>query len=434
MGVAAREFLAARKAGDPALSSPPWARSSSSPTLEEGVPAAARARRAARRARQGRRTTRARGEVFARRWLSRERIVPTADIFRQLVAEAQKELRAGLVERAGLGFGAVLGAARDALRDAPHAAAELSERYDVLVVDEFQDTSRLQRDLIALLWEKEPLQRRPGVVPSLSQVRGSGLLVVGDRKQSIYSFRGADVAVFTETCVELAGEAARAALAVPEGACAVPASPERRLPRPPRELPRLARAAALRQRFLRGMPPRARRRARRGALRRGDRGPARARGEDRRERAPGHVAAARGRASAHQQDRRRAPRRHGHRHAPRGRCRVARFRGARADQRDARRHGLRAVAPRHPLRRGGSRLLRGAGGARRPRHAARPRPARRSRRLAHGAARPLGRRLGLHAPRADRARTAASSSTSISGARERVAPSSTRGIAPTSPR
>ena len=166
-----------------------------------------------------------RGERFARRWLLRDRILPTADTFRQLVAEAQREMRAGLAQRAGLGFGAVLGAARDALRDEPHAAAELSERYDVLLVDEFQDTSRLQRDLIALLWEREPLKRSPGVVPSLSQVRPSGLLVVGDRKQSIYSFRGADVAVFTETCVALAGEAARVALAVPEGACVVPASP-----------------------------------------------------------------------------------------------------------------------------------------------------------------------------------------------------------------
>ena len=224
MGVAAREFLAARKDGAPGPLIAAVGSLCEFTRSKKAAPAVIALAELRDELGKGK-NNRARGEGFARRWLSRDRILPTADIFRQLLAEAQKEMRAGLVERAGLGFGAVLGAARDALRDAPHAAAELSERYDVLVVDEFQDTSRLQRDLIALLWEKEPLRRRPYIVPSLSQVRPSGLLVVGDRKQSIYAFRGADVAVFTETCVELAGEAARAALAVPEGACAVPASP-----------------------------------------------------------------------------------------------------------------------------------------------------------------------------------------------------------------
>src|SRR5439155_23466956 len=36
----------------------------------------------------------------------------------------------------------------------------------------------------------------------------------GDRKQSIYGFRGADVAIFARTCVELAGERAAAALSL----------------------------------------------------------------------------------------------------------------------------------------------------------------------------------------------------------------------------
>jgi ATP-dependent helicase/nuclease subunit A len=46
---------------------------------------------------------------------------------------------------------------------------------------------------------------------------------VGDRKQSIYAFRGADVGVFVATCVELAGERAAKALELPPGAVPLPA-------------------------------------------------------------------------------------------------------------------------------------------------------------------------------------------------------------------
>ncbi|HEY5676441.1 MAG TPA: UvrD-helicase domain-containing protein, partial [Myxococcales bacterium] len=61
------------------------------------------------------------------------------------------------------------------LRDAAACAAE-RERVGALLVDEFQDTSRAQIELLEQLG------------------RGRTLVVVGDRKQSIYEFRGADVA------------------------------------------------------------------------------------------------------------------------------------------------------------------------------------------------------------------------------------------------
>jgi DNA helicase II / ATP-dependent DNA helicase PcrA len=58
----------------------------------------------------------------------------------------------------------------------PAIAAELAERFDHVLVDEYQDTNALQaRVLLAL---------RPG---------GAGLTVVGDDAQSIYSFRAATV-------------------------------------------------------------------------------------------------------------------------------------------------------------------------------------------------------------------------------------------------
>ncbi len=65
---------------------------------------------------------------------------------------------------------------RDLLvRDAPACAAE-RERVGALLVDEFQDTSRAQIELLERLGGER------------------AVAVVGDRKQSIYEFRGADVA------------------------------------------------------------------------------------------------------------------------------------------------------------------------------------------------------------------------------------------------
>ena len=68
------------------------------------------------------------------------------------------------------------------LLDQPAVLARVSERYRYFLVDEFQDTNGLQRDLLA----------------KLALAHGANLFIVGDRKQSIYGFRGADVDVFTE--------------------------------------------------------------------------------------------------------------------------------------------------------------------------------------------------------------------------------------------
>ena len=69
--------------------------------------------------------------------------------------------------------------------------ARVTERYRFFLVDEFQDTNGLQRELM----------RR------LALGRGANLFIVGDRKQSIYGFRGADVDVFREMteAIEAAG-------------------------------------------------------------------------------------------------------------------------------------------------------------------------------------------------------------------------------------
>ena len=71
------------------------------------------------------------------------------------------------------------------LLERPEVIARTSERYRFFLVDEFQDTNAVQRVLLERLALAKG--RRP-----------ANLFIVGDRKQSIYGFRGADVDVFRE--------------------------------------------------------------------------------------------------------------------------------------------------------------------------------------------------------------------------------------------
>lgn len=137
-----------------------------------------------------------------------------------VIEDARARLGAQKRRAGALGFGDLLRISRDALRDLPDVARAAREDVDVLLVDEFQDTSRVQRDIVYLLREREDaaLARPAGASPSAGGLVGHGLFLVGDRKQSIYGFRGADVAVFSRIAAELSGRAAGEALALPEAA------------------------------------------------------------------------------------------------------------------------------------------------------------------------------------------------------------------------
>ncbi len=127
-----------------------------------------------------------------------------------LLTTMQRELSQRRRSEGTLGFGDVLRLARDGLRDHPELARIAGQKTEVLLVDEFQDTSRVQRDLLLLLREAPSsiARRRPGRVPEPSSISPRGLVVVGDRKQSIYAFRGAEVSVYAQLAAELAGTAA----------------------------------------------------------------------------------------------------------------------------------------------------------------------------------------------------------------------------------
>ena len=138
----------------------------------------------------------------------------------QVIGEIQARLRQRHVALRSLGFGDLLRLTRDGLRDQPEVARAAGSRIDLLLVDEFQDTSRVQCELLLLLRERPDKNRAraPGVLPLAADIAPQGLVVVGDRKQSIYGFRGADVSVFAELSTALAGSAAARLLDLPHSA------------------------------------------------------------------------------------------------------------------------------------------------------------------------------------------------------------------------
>jgi DNA helicase-2/ATP-dependent DNA helicase PcrA len=97
------------------------------------------------------------------------------DYFSDLVARVYPVYQERLERANGVDFGDLLLKSVKLCAD-PDVGKRLAERFDHVLVDEFQDTNRVQYDLVNHL-----------------AARSRNLCVVGDDDQSIYSWRGADV-------------------------------------------------------------------------------------------------------------------------------------------------------------------------------------------------------------------------------------------------
>lgn len=82
--------------------------------------------------------------------------------------------------------------ARDLVRDNEHVRSYFHRRSPRILVDEFQDTDPIQSELVT--WICAP----PGANGSWREIlpEAGSLFIVGDPKQSIYRFRGADISVY----------------------------------------------------------------------------------------------------------------------------------------------------------------------------------------------------------------------------------------------
>jgi ATP-dependent exoDNAse (exonuclease V) beta subunit len=120
-----------------------------------------------------------------------------------LAALLQRELRGALqmyehmkARDGALDFVDLLLVARNLVRDNREVRESFQRRFKRIFVDEFQDTDPLQAEILVLLAADDPNEtdwRRARPLPG-------HLFLVGDPKQSIYRFRGADVAIYREVC------------------------------------------------------------------------------------------------------------------------------------------------------------------------------------------------------------------------------------------
>lgn len=103
----------------------------------------------------------------------------SAQLLRRLVDDALGELRRRHQRAGTQSYSDVLTELRDLLVAGPGTIEALRRRFRVALIDEFQDTDPVQWEFLSLLF---------GDTDS-----NETLILVGDPKQSIYSFRGADV-------------------------------------------------------------------------------------------------------------------------------------------------------------------------------------------------------------------------------------------------
>ena len=96
---------------------------------------------------------------------------------------------------AQLDFDDLIFAARGLLREHDAVRRALGERFRYVLVDEFQDTDPLQTEIFWRLCGDPP---EPGASWQQFRIRPGALFLVGDPKQAIYRFRGADVTAYIE--------------------------------------------------------------------------------------------------------------------------------------------------------------------------------------------------------------------------------------------
>jgi ATP-dependent exoDNAse (exonuclease V) beta subunit len=100
-----------------------------------------------------------------------------------------------------LTFSDVANLSVDILKTNKEVRTFMKKKFRYIMIDEFQDNNELQKDLLFLLSEKYD-QFNEGI-PTLNQIEKQKLFFVGDEKQSIYRFRGADVSVFKSLADEI---------------------------------------------------------------------------------------------------------------------------------------------------------------------------------------------------------------------------------------
>ena len=117
-----------------------------------------------------------------------DRLVIASGAFKKLFDKIYGSFLMELQEENLTDFAGVLITLKDILSSPKYAwvREKYSRQFQYIIVDEFQDTDSLQKEILDLL-----------------KTENNHIMYVGDAKQSIYRFRGAEVEVFSEARVEI---------------------------------------------------------------------------------------------------------------------------------------------------------------------------------------------------------------------------------------
>src|SRR5690606_4976321 len=111
-----------------------------------------------------------------------------------MITRAMAEIREAVSRekrrRGELGFDDMLSRLDAALcsENGEALAAAIRTRFPVAMIDEFQDTDPQQYRIFRRIWRQQP---------------GTALLLIGDPKQAIYAFRGADIFTYMKARSEV---------------------------------------------------------------------------------------------------------------------------------------------------------------------------------------------------------------------------------------
>ncbi|MBZ9605047.1 UvrD-helicase domain-containing protein [Phyllobacterium chamaecytisi] len=122
-------------------------------------------------------------------YISRALIASMSDTLDTILAEYGARKRAA----AALDFDDLLLLARDLVTGHEAVRQELGQHYQYICVDEFQDTDQVQAEILFFVAaEKRPERWQE------ARLKPSALFLVGDPKQAIYRFRGADIEAYNQ--------------------------------------------------------------------------------------------------------------------------------------------------------------------------------------------------------------------------------------------
>ena len=99
-----------------------------------------------------------------------------ANVFERRIGDIYEEYQARLRRAGAMDFDDLLGATVELFRQEPAVLDRYRRRFEHVLVDEYQDTNRVQNELVLMLGHEH-----------------RNVFVVGDADQSVYRFRGADI-------------------------------------------------------------------------------------------------------------------------------------------------------------------------------------------------------------------------------------------------